>query len=328
MLGSPITLPVASKVDPVSYIDKIELKIVAVKEMPSGMLYRIILTNGSKFTIKQNAVYLSYPIVQGNKTDVNTCKIEATCNKLNFKPGEDRMLKVLVPKEYYENRPMLDMQHPTIEMKGYIKEVKEINYFTKIGEAELPSQPNEKMLVAKPVIYLYPTKEEKVSVVLDFDGHLSCTYPEYKNGWKVIARPDGKLTNLEDNKEYSYLFWDGVTTDMKWDLSRGFVVAGKDSRNFLQDKLAAIGLLPQEYNEFIVYWLPMLEKNQYNLITFAEKEYTDIVRLKIKPEPDSLLRVFMVFKPLDRAMEIPSQQIKPFKRQGFTVVEWGGTEVQ
>lgn len=39
-------------------VDKIDLKIVAVKEMPLGMMYRIMLTNGSDFTIKQNTVYL------------------------------------------------------------------------------------------------------------------------------------------------------------------------------------------------------------------------------------------------------------------------------
>ena len=58
----------------------------------------------------------------------------------------------------------------------------------------------------KPVIYLYPTKEEFIDVNLEYKGDITVTYPEYKNGWKVKAKPDGTLTNLEDNKEYSYLF--------------------------------------------------------------------------------------------------------------------------
>jgi hypothetical protein len=46
----------------------------------------------------------------------------------------------------------------------------------------------------KPVIYLYPTQQEMVSVKLNFSGQLTCTYPDYKNGWKVSASPDGTLT--------------------------------------------------------------------------------------------------------------------------------------
>ena len=32
----------------------------------------------------------------------------------------------------------------------------------------------------KPVIYLYPTSQQIVSVKLDYKGELTCTYPEYK----------------------------------------------------------------------------------------------------------------------------------------------------
>ena len=110
----------------------------------------------------------------------------------------------------------------------------------------------EEFLAEKPVIYLYPEKAEEVSVWLDYEGELTCTYPAYEDGWHVIARPDGTLQNLRDGKEYSYLFWEGVT-DAQYDMSSGFVVKGEDTAEFLQEKLAALGLLPEEYNEFIVY---------------------------------------------------------------------------
>jgi hypothetical protein len=35
----------------------------------------------------------------------------------------------------------------------------------------------------------------------------------------------------------------------------------------------------------------------------------------------------MVYKPLDKSIEIKSQEIKPFSRTGFSVIEWGGTEL-
>jgi len=179
----------------------------------------------------------------------------------------------------------------------------------------------------KPVIYLYPTSEQRVTVKLNYKGKLTCTYPEYNDGWNVTAYPDGKLINLEDNKEYSYLFWEGES-DVKWDMTKGFVVKGEDTRDFLQEKLSLMGLIPKEYNEFIVYWLPQMENNKYNLIKFAEEEYEKLAPLEITPKPDSVQRIFMVFKELNKAIEVEDQELKAFKREGFTVIEWGGTEVK
>ena len=179
----------------------------------------------------------------------------------------------------------------------------------------------------KPVIYLYPTSEQKVDVKLEHSGKLTYTYPEYNNGWSVNAKPDGTLTNLADNKEYSYLFWEG-TYNHKWDMSKGFVVKGSDTETFLQDKLKYMGLTPREYNEFIVYGAPEMKKNNYNLITFAGEDYTDNAKLTITPKADSILRVFMVYKPLNKPINIEEQKLEQYTRTGFTVVEWGGTEVK
>ena len=96
----------------------------------------------------------------------------------------------------------------------------------------------------------------------------------------------------------------------------------------MQEKLALIGLRPKEYNEFIVYWLPHMENNRYNLIAFQEKDYTDSAKLTITPTPDSVLRVFMTYKSLTLPVAIPPQELKPFVRRGFTVVEWGGAKVR
>ena len=49
--------------------------------------------------------------------------------------------------------------------------------------------------------------------------------------------------------------------------------------------------------------------------------------MTITPEPDSLLRVFMVFRELEEPVSIPEQTFEPFEREGFTVVEWGGSEI-
>ena len=178
----------------------------------------------------------------------------------------------------------------------------------------------------KPVIYLYPEQKTAVSVSLDYAGTLTATYPAYENGWHVTAEPDGTLYD-ENGNEYSYLFWEGEDkTD--YDFSTGFCVAGADTADFLREKLAEIGLTPREYNEFIVYWLPKMEDNSYNLISFQSERYTDTAKLDIDPTPDSVLRVFMAWKPLHRPQNIEPQTFTPFARDGFTVVEWGGCEVK
>lgn len=177
----------------------------------------------------------------------------------------------------------------------------------------------------KPVIYLYAEEETEITVQLAINGELTVTYPQYQDGWHVIAQPDGTLTDVATGKEYSYLFWEGES-DVEYDLSEGFVVAGEDTAQFLQETLAAMGLTPREYNEFIVYWLPKMQDNPYNLITFQGEAYTDNAVLNISPAPDSVLRVFMVFKPLQEKIDIPEPEITGFVREGFTVVEWGGTQ--
>jgi hypothetical protein len=181
----------------------------------------------------------------------------------------------------------------------------------------------------KPVIYLYPTEEVEVTVKLDLKGTLNFIYPDFDptlGAWHVEAQPDGTLTNIADGKEYPYLFWDGIFEEYPgYDLSTGFVVEGEKTAEFLEHILAKMGLTPKEYNEFIVFWAPFMKNNPYNLIHFAGAEYEEIAKLTITPEPDSILRVFMVFSPLTRKIEVTPQEIIPFEREGFTVVEWGGT---
>ena len=178
---------------------------------------------------------------------------------------------------------------------------------------------------AKPVIYLYPEEETAVTVALDYGGTLTCTYPAAQDGvWSVTASPDGTLRD-EEGQEYSYLFWEG-TCAASYDFCEGFCVPGADTAAFLEEALSSLGLSRREANEFIVYWLPQMEQNPYNLISFQQEAYTDHAQLEISPRPDSVLRVFMAWKALDEPVELPAQTLPAFVRTGFTVVEWGGVE--
>ena len=190
---------------------------------------------------------------------------------------------------------------------------------------QLSREMESSMSNEKPVIYLYPEQGEEVSVRLDYDGKLTCTYPEYDNGWHVTAAPDGRITD-ENGQEYNYLYWEGET-EQEYDFSEGFCAAGEDTAEFLEDALDRLGLTRREANEFIVYWLPRMEQNEYNLISFQSEAYTDHARLSIQPEPDTVIRVFMAYKPVENEQEIPEQTLAAPERSGFAVVEWGGCEL-
>ena len=200
-----------------------------------------------------------------------------------------------------------------------------IYFYYRNPAAELPPKDGDGPAVAKPVIYLYLEEETEVTVCLDLDGDLTCAYPAYDGGWTVTAQPGGILTDAED-RTYNYLYWEGVTST-EYDFSQGFCVPGKDTAAFLEDALARLGLTRREANEFIVYWLPRMEANPYNLISFQSAAYTGRARLTISPEPDGLLRVFMAWQPLEAPADIPPQNLPAFERTGFTVVEWGGAEI-
>ena len=181
-------------------------------------------------------------------------------------------------------------------------------------------------LVAKPIIYLYPEEPTLCSVKVTLNGELTCTYPAHgEHGWQdFTAYPDGTLI-VPDGKEYYALYWEGVQ-HTEWDFSRGFCVRGEDTAAFLEWALAAQGLTAREANEFIMYWLPLMQDNAYNVISFQTTAYTDGALLDIDPAPDSLLRVFMAWYATDAEVEIEPQTFSGFDREGFIVVEWGGSQ--
>lgn len=196
-------------------------------------------------------------------------------------------------------------------------------------EKENIEKPNPE--TAKPVIYLYPEQETKVNVQLSFNGTLTSTYPTLPSeGWTVTAQPDGTLTD-EEGRSYRYLFWEGVA-DVDWKQDSGFLVKAEDTREFLEQSLTQLGLNELEQNDFITYWLPKLEKNGESFVTFAAEQYTDNAVLTVTPQPDSVLRVQMLISKVDDSnraafQKLPEQELPRFEREGFVLVEWGGTDL-
>lgn len=179
----------------------------------------------------------------------------------------------------------------------------------------------------KPLIYIYPTKDTNVKVTLGNSNLLTTTYPKYNNGWEVFAKTDGTLID-NNGRSYYGLYWEG-NNYINNNYSDGFVVKGTDSIKFLEDKLSTLGLNEREANEFIMYWLPKLEENKYNLIRFLSMdEIYEQMSLDITPTPDTIIRVFMIYKPIDKKVSIQEQKLTKVERNGYTVVEWGGSLVK
>ncbi len=149
----------------------------------------------------------------------------------------------------------------------------------------------------KPVIYLYPEEETQVSVHLTLDGDLTCTYPAYQDGWTVTAAPDGTLTD-ERGQTYNYLYWEGETY-ARWDMTRGFCVKGSDTAAFWSRPWPSWALPGGRSLSSSSTGCPLWSGTPYNLISFQTDAYTQAAGLPIDPAPDTLLRVFMAWQPLD-----------------------------
>ena len=187
-------------------------------------------------------------------------------------------------------------------------------------------------LLKKPVLYLYPTEKQEISVKVDLKNQqMIHPYPAYnaEKGWEIIASPDGNLVNKATGKSHYCLFWESEGAKLMDNLTQGFVVKGEECATFLEEKLAKLGLNEKEANEFIIYWLPQLENNPYNAVYFAQTEYEKVSKLEISPAPETQIRVMMVWQGLEEKINLPEQILPQTPdRKGFTVVEWGGTELK
>ena len=183
--------------------------------------------------------------------------------------------------------------------------------------------------VDKPIIYLYPEQEQLVEVKLLKEQNITVSYPKYNNSWQVIAKPNGDLKDIKTNRNLYGLYYEAKNNESKINLEEGFCIKRENIVSFLEEKLSILGLNEQEANEFIIYWLPRLEKNEYNYIRFASiSEINKIMPLEVSPQPDTIIRVLMEFKGLNKEIKVKEQELSKVNRNGFVLVEWGGTELK
>lgn len=176
----------------------------------------------------------------------------------------------------------------------------------------------------KPVIYLYPERETVASVQVAPNGGFTKTEPAYNEGWQVLARPDGRLTDLRGGADWPYLFWEGRAFGYVRP-NEGFMVRRERVDAFLAKALAQQGLNAKESADFREFWVPKMQAKPYYFVTFVpQATFERLAPLAVEPRPDTVIRVFMDYEPLDAPVSVRPQQLSAPERLGFTVVEWGG----
>lgn len=186
---------------------------------------------------------------------------------------------------------------------------------------------DDDMVVKKPVLYLYPEEDTKVEVTFDNKNKLLSTYPKYIDKWEVLAKKDGTLID-ENGREYYALYWD-ENIKHKEKFETGFYVKSEDSIKFLEEKLFEMGFTDKEANEFIMYWLPIMEQDGDNLVHFHFTEDRQKQnKINIEPQVDSLFRVSIEIKKVNKKVSIKEQKIERFERYGFSALEWGGSIIK
>lgn len=257
---------------------------------------------------------------------VNLTNGEANLHQGKFLMNvETDTFNITISKEILLNYSHLFLTKGMYDNQFLLRELKE-------GYTEFKLYKTKEYIVKKPAIYLYPTQKTDITIIHDFKGTITNTYPEYGNGWQVTAFPDGKIVDKSDNRTHHYLFWDGVYNfpEEHFKFDSGFVVKKENTIDFLQKTLANIGLNNTEINDFIVFWLPELTENEINFIHFSFNDNIDNASfLKIQPIPDTQIRVFMEFYGISEESDIklPVQKLPIFERKGFTMVEWGGAQI-
>lgn len=184
------------------------------------------------------------------------------------------------------------------------------------------------VIMDKPVIYLYPETEMNVSVKMDVKGDLTFTYPIYNDGWDVFAHPDGTIDH--NGKSFNYLFWEAKheMSPSQFDQSNGFVVKRDDLLAFIEARLDEAQFTSKEMADFITYWIPRMLSHEKLFIQFVQNDQCrQFSTLDIEPKPETVARFYMNWSALTEDISPKPQIIQPIERKGFTVLEWGGQEI-
>ena len=210
----------------------------------------------------------------------------------------------------------------------------------------------------KPVIRIY-SEQRLVDVVVSLDlrkwidvilyprAHAAALLVKWTLS-SVEAACSGRSSELVHpdvdgvERSYDFLFWEGSTrvhgcSDFCMKPEDAVCVASDAlASGWLQDKLLSQGLNVAEATEMATHWLPLMSARPYVLVSFLPQDVLERhAPLALSPAPQLLLRVFMLFSPVDEARSPHARTsgagapdgdrvLLPSVRPPYTVVEWGG----
>ncbi|NOR44151.1 MAG: PKD domain-containing protein [Candidatus Delongbacteria bacterium] len=173
----------------------------------------------------------------------------------------------------------------------------------------------------KPNIYIYPSEDIDLSVELNFpqEGFVTKSIPQITNNiWNISVTPDGLINN-----EYEFLFYESMQPDV-WQLENGWCISKDSLETFFTENMNEHNFNTREINDFIEYWIPLLkEKKYYKIYPQYNTEIDEVIQINFSLEPNNVNRLFYRILGSDEFVNIPEEDITPFNRDGFTVVEWG-----
>lgn len=194
--------------------------------------------------------------------------------------------------------------------------------------------------VEKPIVYAYNATNLDLSITLKSVGKLQFVYPAFSDStnWNMTLK-NNQFVDKKGNS-YPYLFWDSKQEDIQYLIEQdhhaayrpyGEVVKRENVVPYLDSVLTYLGFNDTEKTDFITYWGPRLIKKEYAFIQFqTQDECNEYAQYEISPKPDHFNRLFLFFDHLDKVpwnVDFVKQDLKPFSRSGFHMLEWGGSEL-
>ena len=266
--------------------------------------------------VEKPVIYM-YPEVDNTKVNLSLVLIDDNEVEFAYPELDDIMWNCTVDTNseitvnYYKSKEIIDY----VLVQEEIEEAKE-NVEDTEDESELQ--------IDEWAEEVEDTEEEKEPVIELKDNETIIDGKKYE----IVTRQEAVLDKSVKTRS---LFWEAEIIGLEnenWQ----YCIAKDETIKFLEDKLKELGLNDIESSDFIQYWAPRLMENEYNLISF-NSNYKDFAYYswmindgqgETKWEPDTFIRVFMVYIPSKEKVKThPVKHIAP-KRKGFTAVEWGG----
>ena len=192
-----------------------------------------------------------------------------------------------------------------------------------------------------------------------------CKVDAVSDGGMLTSHVVSKYSSLTDKLKYSSLFWESQVSSgavpnsrVNIDLEQSAIGPVPQVVEGLAKALRAMSMTDTAATDFIQYWIPAFTRieqagKDVAIQFISQKRLNKDVPLVIEPRPEVLTRIFMVFKAIpavhsgtmpcaiprfewgtvSRARQqlwLSQVNVNPlaFDRSKYTVLEWGGAQVE